>query len=87
MYKKFDKPIRTEVYKIIGYEIESEISILGETEKAYLICYNKPIKRGSGISTYNDTTQWIAKIIWDNDEYFTENHKGERIFNEPYWMQ
>lgn len=87
MYKKFEKPVRTEIYKSVGYDVQSEISILGETEKAYLICYNKPSKRGVGVSTYNDKTQWIPKSIWDNDKYFVNDHTGQRYFEQPIWLK
>lgn len=87
MYTKFKKPIRTEIYKSVGYNVKSEISILGETEKAYLICYNKPIKRGAGISTYNDVTKWIPKSIWDNDKYFVDDYRGQKYFRQPCWLK
>tara|TARA_R100000951_G_scaffold112462_1_gene112844 strand:+ start:1702 stop:1965 length:264 start_codon:yes stop_codon:yes gene_type:complete len=86
MYTKFEKPIRTEIYKSVGYNVKSEISILGETEKAYLICYNKPIKKGVGVSTYNYATQWIPKSIWDNDKYFVDDYKGQKCFEQPTWI-
>lgn len=86
MYKKFENPVRTEIYKSVGYDVQSEISILGETEKAYLICYNKPIKKGVGVSAYNAITQWIPKTIWKNDKYFVDDHKGQRCFEQPIWL-
>lgn len=85
--KKFEKPIRTEIFKSVGYDVQSEISILGETEKAILICYNNPVKRGAGRSSYSDTTQWIPKTIWDNDKYFVNDHNGNKFFNQPVWLK
>lgn len=86
-YKKFERPIRTEIFITVGYDIHSEISMLGETEKAYLICYNKPLKRGWGRSTYNEITEWVPKSIWDNEKNFVNNHYGERYFNRPIWLK
>ena len=87
MYNKFENPIRTEIFKSVGYDINSEISIIGETEKAYLISYNKPIKKGVGVSTYNCVTNFIPKSIWNNDKYFVNDHTGQRYFEQPIWLK
>ena len=86
-YKKFEKPVKTEIQMLVGYQEFSDIFILGETDKAYLIAYNKPYKRGSGISTHNEVTQWIPKSIWDADKYFDNHSNGNIIFNKPMWLK
>ena len=42
-YKKFKIPERTETFIAVGYNIDREISILGETEKAYHIVYRSVV--------------------------------------------
>ena len=87
-YKKFDNPVRTDIDILVGFQEFSEITILGETEKAYLIAYNKPYKRGAGISTYNEVTRWIPKSIWDDDKYFEINStNGSMYFKNPAWLK
>jgi len=85
-YKKFDSPIRTETYVSYAYDQQAEISILGETEKAYLIVYCQYKKNGYGLKTGNDVTMWIPKSIWDNDKYFCVDHKNDRYFEKPVWL-
>lgn len=87
MYKKFENPVKTEIFKTVGYDVNSEILIIGETEKAYLISYNKPIKRGVGKSTFNNKTQWIPKSIWNNDKYFVNDYLGQKYFEQPIWLK
>ena len=83
-YKKFKIPERTETFIAVGYNIDREISMLGETEKAYHIVYSIPIKKGYTQSvSFRDVLLWIPKSIWDNDKYFVMNHKEQRIFQKP----
>lgn len=86
-YKKLDQPVNTEIKLLVGFQEFSEIFIIGETDKAYLIAYNKPYKRGTGISTYNEVTQWIPKKIWYDDKYFEEASNEDIIFNRPIWLK
>jgi len=86
-YTKFKEPIRTEIFTSVGYDVNSEISILGETEKSYLIVYSKPIKKGYGISSRQDITKWIPKSVWENDKYFVLDHNDQRFFNIPLWLK
>ena len=96
-YKKFKIPERTETFIAVTYEdgdgtldfnIDREISILGETEKAYHIVYSIPIKKGYTQSvSFRDVLLWIPKSIWDNDKYFVMNHKEQRFFQKPVWIK
>lgn len=86
-YLKFENPINTETQVLVGYQEFSEIFILGETEKAYLVAYNKPYKKGVGVSTYNEVTQWIPKKIWNDEKYFENHSNGDLIFNRPVWLK
>ena len=85
-YTKFDSPIRTETFVSYAYDQQAEISILGETEKAYLIVYCLYKKNGYGRKIGKDVTMWIPKKIWDNDKYFCLDHKGDRYFEKPVWL-
>tara|TARA_R100000231_G_scaffold46912_1_gene40351 strand:+ start:26 stop:292 length:267 start_codon:yes stop_codon:yes gene_type:complete len=86
-YKKFKIPERTETFISVGYNIDREISILGETDKAYHIVYSIPIKKGYLRKSYRDVLLWIPKSIWDNDKYFVMNHKEQRFFQKPVWIK
>lgn len=87
-YNKFEIPQRTEIFVSIGYEIQAELSILGETEKAYHIIYATPIKKGYTSRTkFNDILMWVPKSIWNNDKYFVKNEKEEMFFNKPSWIK
>ncbi len=87
-YKKFDIPERTETFITVGYNVEREISILGETEKAYHIVYSIPIKQGyTKAASSKDVLLWIPKSIWDNDKYFVMDHKEQRFFQKPVWLK
>ena len=86
-YKKFDRPIRTETFITVGYNVEREISVLGETEKAIHIVYNVPIKQGyTKAAKLQDVLLWIPKSIWVDDKYFVNDHKGQRCFIRPIWL-
>jgi len=86
-YTKLEKPINTKVQMIVGFREFSDIFILGETEKAFLISYNKPYKRGAGVSSYNEATQWIPKKIWYDTKYFEKHSNDDIIFNRPIWLK
>lgn len=84
-YTKFEKPVRTEIKILVGWQEFSDVAILGETEKAYLIAYNKSAKdRNTG--RFIDRTQWVPKSIWNDDKYFEPYRKGGMIFNRPNWL-
>lgn len=89
--KKFDKPIRTQI--TWNYDVDSEISILGETEKAILVIYSFSIRRGTSKSYDTKSVEkWIPKSVWDNPRNFeTYNYMGDGIetttFKPPYFLR
>jgi len=83
-FKKYKKPERTEVYISTGFNKMSEISILGETAKAYLIAYTKYIPQGyTKPAKANEYTYWIPKSIWDNDKWFYTDYTNTMFFTIP----
>ena len=86
-YKKFERPIRTETFITVGYNVEREISVLGETEKSIHIVYQTPFNPYMPKSSkFKDVLLWVPKSIWDNDKYFVNDHKGQRCFIRPVWL-
>lgn len=89
--KKFEQPIRTE---ILWNGIEnSSMSILGETEKAYLFIVSRLVRKGtSRVSQRVEREQWIPKSIWNNKANFeTFFLQGDGVevttFNPPYFLK
>ena len=89
---KFEQPIRTEIeWNKIK---DSSMSIIGESEKAYLFIVSKLIRNGTSMSSsYQEREQWIPKSVWDNDKnfetYFLGGDRGVEIktFNPPYFLK
>jgi len=88
---KFEQPIRTEIeWNKIK---DSSMSIMGESEKAYLFIISKRVRKATSMSfesTYRE--QWIPKSVWDNDKNFeTYNLQGNgleiKTFNPPYFLK
>lgn len=82
---KFETPIRTEIIDTNGFEI----SIIGETDKAYLCMLGKSVRKGT--SKYFERKvieKWIPKSVWDNDKNFLEHSEdsSQIIFNTPYFL-
>jgi hypothetical protein len=69
------------------------MSIIGESEKAYLFIVSKLIRKGTSMSSsYQEREQWIPKSVWDNDKNFeTYNLQGNgleiKTFNPPYFLK
>lgn len=90
--KKFDAPIRTE---IAWNKIEnSSMTIIGETEKAYLFVVSKLVRKGtSKVSERQEREQWIPKSVWNNDDnfetYLIGGDRGIQVtnFNPPYFLK
>ena len=84
--KKFETPIRTEIIDINGFEI----SIIGETEKAYLVILSKSVRKGtSKFFERKEIEKWIPKSVWDNDNNFIQQaeNSSQIIFNTPYFLK
>lgn len=87
---KKELPYNTEV-KMNGFNNE-DIFILKETEKAFFMCYNKIIRRGTSmINDHKEITFWCPKSVWFNDKNFTNegqlhNPNKPVIFNPPYFI-
>jgi hypothetical protein len=88
---KFEQPIRTEIQW--NGTSNSSMSIIGESEKAYLFIVSKLIRKGTSMSSsYQEREQWIPKSVWDNDKNFeTYNLQGNgleiKTFNPPYFLK
>ena len=89
--KRFDKPVRTEIE--YDFKKDSDITIIAETEKAYLVVITTIVKRGtSKISDHKEREQWIPKSVWNNDKNFeTYNYMGGdlevKTFKPPYFLK
>ena len=89
--KKFEQPIRTEI-EWNGIK-DSSMTIVGETEKAYLFIVSKLVRKGTSmVSKRVEREQWIPKSIWDNDKNFkTYLFEGDGIevttFKPPYFLR
>ena len=89
---KFEEPIRTQVeWNKIK---DSSMSIIGESEKAYLFVVSKLVKKGTSMSFERiDREQWIPKSVWDNDKnfdtYLLGGDRGVEVttFNPPYFLK
>ena len=82
--KKLDKPVRTEIIDTVG----NDMTIIAETEKAYLFILSRHIRKGtSKVLKMKEREQWIPKSVWENDNNFTENHRKETVFNTPYFLR
>lgn len=82
--ERFKKPIRTEVIDMVG----NEMTILAETEKAYLFVLSRHIKKGTSmVWKMIEREQWIPKSVWDNQKNFSQNYRKETIFNTPYFLR
>ena len=89
---KFEEPIRTQVeWNKIK---DSSMSIIGESEKAYLFIVSKLVKKGTSMSFERiDREQWIPKSVWDNDKnfdtYLLGGDRGVEVttFNPPYFLK
>lgn len=86
-FKENQLPYRTEVI-MQGFNC-NEISIIKETDKAFLLCYTKSIKKGTSlVSEIKEFTLWCPKSVWFNDKNFIEDeYKNEKIFNPPYFLR
>ena len=89
---KFEQPIRTEI-EWNGIR-DSSMSILGESEKAYLFIVSKPVRRGTSMVTdCHEREQWIPKSVWDNDKnfdtYLLGGDRGIEVttFKPPYFLK
>jgi len=89
--KRFENPIKTEIQ--YDFKEGSDIAIVGETEKAYLVVITTTVRRGtSKINDYKEREQWIPKSVWDNDKNFeTYNYMGGDLevttFKPPYFLR
>jgi hypothetical protein len=84
--KKFKTPIRTEIVDTYGFEI----SIIGETKKAYLVILSKSVRKGtSKFFKRKEIEKWIPKSVWDNDNNFMQHseNSSQIIFNTPYFLR
>tara|TARA_R110001599_G_scaffold149461_4_gene333357 strand:+ start:1991 stop:2311 length:321 start_codon:yes stop_codon:yes gene_type:complete len=88
---KFEEPIRTDI-EWNGIK-DSSMSIMGESEKAYLFIISKLVRKGTSMSferTYRE--QWIPKSVWDNDKnfdtYLLGGDRGVEVttFKPPYFL-
>lgn len=88
---KFDKPIRTEM--LWNGLRDSSMTIIGETEKAYLFIVSKLVRKGtSRVSNRVECEKWIPKSIWNNEANFeTYFLQGDGIevtaFKPPYFLK
>lgn len=87
--EKKELPYNTEVV-MNGFN-NQEIYILKETEKAFLLCYSKIVKRGTSmVSDHKEFSFWCPKSVWFNDRNFTNygkiDEKNPVIFNPPYFL-
>jgi len=88
---KFEQPIRTQIeWDSIK---DSSMSIIGESEKAYLFVVSKLVRKGTSMSFERiEREQWIPKSVWDNDKNFkTYLLEGDGIevttFKPPYFLR
>ena len=89
---KFEQPIRTEMLWD-GIE-DSSMTIVGETEKAYLFIVSKLVRKGTSmVSERVEREQWIPKSIWNNENNFKTYLKGGdsgveiTSFISPYFLK
>jgi hypothetical protein len=87
---KFEPPIRTEIeWNSIR---DSSMSIIGESDKAYLFIVSKLVRKGTSMSFERiEREQWIPKSVWDNDNNFkTYLLEGDGVevkaFVPPYFL-
>ena len=88
---KFEQPIRTEMLWD-GIE-DSSMTILGETDKAYLFIVSKLVRKGTSMVLERvEREQWIPKSIWNNESnfetYFLQGY-GEEVttFKPPFFLK
>ena len=83
--EKKQLPYNTEVV-MNGFN-NQEIYILKETEKAFLLCYTKIVRRGTSmVSDHKEISFWCPKSVWYNDRNFIYDGKNPVIFNPPYFL-
>ena len=89
--QKFEEPIRTEI--LWNDYRDSSMTILGETEKAYLFIVSKRVRKGTSMffeRTYCE--QWIPKSVWNNESnfntYLLGGDTGLEVtsFTPPYFL-
>ena len=89
--KKFEKPIRTEM--LWDGIRDSSMTIIGETEKAYLFVISTLVRKGtSRFSNRVEREVWIPKTIWNNESNFQSFFlQGDGIevtaFIPPYFLK
>jgi hypothetical protein len=86
--EKSELPYNTEVI-MSGFN-NQEIYIIEETEKAFLMCYEKKIKRGMTIDR-KEITFWCPKSVWFNDKNFinsgnTHDSSKPVTFKAPFFV-
>ncbi len=89
--QKFEEPIRTEI--LWNGIRDSSMTILSETEKAYLFIVSKRVRKGTSMSFERiEREQWIPKSVWDNesnfDTYLLGGDTGLEVtsFIPPYFL-
>ena len=89
--QKFEEPIRTEIRW--NHCRDSLMTILGETEKAYLFIVSVRVRIGTSMSfEHIEREQWIPKSVWDNesnfDTYLLGGDTGLEVtsFTPPYFL-
>lgn len=87
----FEQPIRTEM--LWDGIRDSSMTIVGETEKAYLFIVSKLVRKGTSmVSQRVEREQWIPKSIWNNESNFeTYFLQGDGLevttFKPPYFLK
>lgn len=89
---KFEQPVRTEM--LWDNLKDSSMSIIGESEKAYLFVVSKLVRKGTSMSFHRvEREQWIPKSVWDNDNnfdtYLLGGDRGVEVttFKPPYFLR
>ena len=69
-----------------------EIYIIKETEKAFLLCYTKIVRRGTSmVNDHVEKTLWCPKSVWFNEDNFSNVGPSQDptmpvVFNAPYFI-
>ena len=81
---------RTDHYIELGFDQQSEIRLVRETQKAVLIQYDT---KYFGKVDQKDVEFWIPKSVWNNPDNFelTICQKTGKVlhsvFKKPYWCE
>ena len=89
---KFSSPIRTSI--VWNHFEDSSMTIIGETEKAYLFIVSQLVRKGtSKVLERIEQEKWIPKSVWNNENNFKTYLKGGdsgveiTSFISPYFLK